>query len=191
MIDPKNWFWLVGEKVYSSAKNAYVPADDAAYQAFVVTHGGAPKVDSEAEIWPYVSDVVPGWLFDGALFVQPTATTYTKTQLKAYAASARYDKETGGISVGGVDVRTDRESQAMINGAYNMAARDGTFTTKWKGANGSFSTLTAATITALATAIGQHVAACFSAEADVVAQVDAGTLTTTTEINAAFAAITT
>ncbi|UPT85178.1 DUF4376 domain-containing protein [Bradyrhizobium barranii subsp. apii] len=191
-FEPRNWYWAVGgavDKVYSSQRNTYVPIADADFVAWLAERAAATKIASEAEIWPYVSDLLPAWLFDGTTFAQPTATTYSRPQLKVYAAAVRYDKEVGGISVGGMSVSTDRVSQSMINGAYNMAAHDASFTTKWKAENGNFTPLDAPTIIALAVAIGQHVAACFSTEADVVAQIDAGTLISIPEINAAFAAI--
>lgn len=117
-------------------------------------------------------------------------TPFTKDDLLAASASARYSKETTGIVVNSVSVATDRQSQAMLTGAYNNAMRDSTWTTQWKGAAG-FALLTAQQVIALAIAVGMHVDACFKKEADVASQIAAGTITTVDQINAAYAAINT
>jgi hypothetical protein len=188
----KDWYWIVGgstTQVYSSLRNAYVPITDAAYVSWLGINKGAPNILSENDIWYYVNDVVQPWLYNGTTFAQPSATTYTKDQLKAYAAQERFNKETGGIMVSGMPVVTDRESQGLINGAYSMATHDSTFTTKWKAGPGTFITLDAPTIIAVATAVGAHVAACFSAEATVNASINAGTTTTLAQIDAVISAV--
>jgi hypothetical protein len=54
--------------------------------------------------------------------------------------------------------------------------------------DGSFSeALSAAQMIAVAAAVGGYVNACFAEEAEVVAEIDAGTVTTREQINAAFA----
>jgi hypothetical protein len=130
---------------------------------------------------------MPDWMFNGASFVQPAEGVYSVDQLTAYTASVRYDHEIAGTIVGGIQVRTDRESQGMINGAYNMAARDASFSTQWKTTTGAFMTLDAATIIAVAQAVGAHVAACFAKEAATVAAISAGSITTLAQVDAAFA----
>lgn len=151
---------------------------------------------------PVVDTATNRFVFDGETLTYPDAvasqvasimadpTWRTKSQkqaLAAYAASARYTKETAGITVGGVAVATDRQTQAMLAGAYNMATADATFTTQWKGESGAFVSLDAPTIIAIAKAVGAHVAACFATEAAQVAAINAGTVTTTGAIDGAFA----
>jgi hypothetical protein len=77
----------------------------------------------------------------------------------------RYDVETAGISVSGVEVRTDRESQAMLTGAWAMFRQLGAEApaVQWKGRDGWHS-LGQAEIDAIATAVAEHVEACFAAE---------------------------
>lgn len=113
-----------------------------------------------------------------------TIRAATAAELTAYAASKRYAVETGGIVVDGVTVATDRESQAMLTGAAAYVATSGAASIRWKSAAG-WVDLTAAQVTALATAVGAHVQAAFATEAEVDAAITAGTLTTTAEIDAA------
>ncbi|WP_316172154.1 MULTISPECIES: DUF4376 domain-containing protein [unclassified Bradyrhizobium] len=192
-FDPANWYWKVGstEGVYSSATNTYVAESDTAYQNWLSEVSGRmpSKLDSEAEVWGYVRAFRDEWLFNGTTFAQPTPTSYTKAQLKAYSAATRYRKETGGMTINGVALDTSRESQGMINGAYNMAVKDATFTTQWKCADGAFTALNAAQIEATAVAIAQHVQACFAAEADVASQIDSGAIISLPLIDQAYAGI--
>lgn len=108
--------------------------------------------------------------------------------LVAYAAEARWRREVDGVTVAGAAIATDRESQAMIAGAHAYVQANPAATIKWK-AEGGFVTLDSTAVTAIALAVGAHVQACFAAEADVLAAIEAGTITTPAEIDAAFAAI--
>ncbi len=140
---------------------------------------------------PCDATVRQGWTYDGHSFsAPPPPPPPTAEDLVAYAANARWIKETGGITVAGIPVATDDSSQGKITGAQAMVTLNPSFTTAWKGSNGSFTTLTATEITAIATAVGNHVAACFAAEEQVDAAITAGTITTTAQIDAAFAAVT-
>ncbi len=118
----------------------------------------------------------------------PGAAPAPLLDLKAYAAAKRYVVETAGITVGGVAVRTDRASQATLTGAFNYAQQNPAAIIKWKTATGVFVDLDAATVTAVANAVGAHVQACFAKEAEVAAAIDAGTITDTAGVDAAFAA---
>ncbi|TVR11549.1 MAG: DUF4376 domain-containing protein [Salinarimonadaceae bacterium] len=108
--------------------------------------------------------------------------------LDAYAARRRWEIETGGIVVGGAAVRTDRESQALINGALSLVQTDPTATIEFKGAEG-WSTLDAAQMTAIALAVGRHVQKAFSAERTISEAIAAQEITTIEEVDAAFAAL--
>lgn len=114
-----------------------------------------------------------------------TATPYTPppVDLAAYAAAKRFAVETGGVTVNGAHIATDRASQAMISGAYAFAQANPNETISFKG-EGGFVSLTAAQMEAIGQAVGQHVQACFAAEADVAAQIASGAITTTAEIDA-------
>lgn len=107
--------------------------------------------------------------------------------LEAYAADKRWHRENGGIVVGGVPVATDDRSKMMIMGARIKASDDAGFTTQWKTPDG-FVTLDAAALIAISDAVLAHIDQCFGIEAGVLAAIDAGTITTAGQIDAAFAA---
>lgn len=108
--------------------------------------------------------------------------------LIAYAANRRWQVETGGITLGGSLIDTSRESQAMITGAYNYSQVRADKLIKFKAASG-WAELDAATVAAIATAVGDHVQACFDAESVVVAAITAGTVTTVEQVDAFFSTI--
>ena len=113
------------------------------------------------------------------------ASTATKARLLAFAADKRWRVETGGITVGGVPLSTDDRSKLMITGARIKADNDPDFTTPWVAADGSVSTVNAATIIAISDAVLAHVAACFAAYDGIKADIEAGSITTAAEIDAA------
>lgn len=134
----------------------------------------APDGDLTNAINAIVAD--PNWKITGA-----------KAQLRAYAASARYNKEVGGTTVEGVTYATDRETQAKLVGAYNLAQVNPNLSIDWKLPDGTFTTLNAAAITAAAVAVGSFVQQCFGAEAAIVVGINGGTVTTTAQIDAQLA----
>mgnify|MGYP002782327663 CR=1 FL=1 len=110
--------------------------------------------------------------------------------LRAYAAVARWRNEIAGISVGGLNVATDDRSKALIQGAYLQAQRDVAFTAQWKTASGSFVTIGAAQIEAVALAVAAHIQACFAKEAEVAQGIDNHVIDSFAQIDAAFDALT-
>lgn len=108
-----------------------------------------------------------------------------KQKLAEYAAEKRWQKEIAGITVGGAPVRTDRESQGLIAGAFQMVQDDPQKVIKFKTAGG-FVDLDATMMGAIARAVGQHVQACFAAEASVVADIDSGAITTFEQVDDGF-----
>ena len=106
--------------------------------------------------------------------------------LAAYTAQKRWEKEIGGIEVNGLTVATDDRSKMMPSGARVAAMADPGFTTAWKGSGGSFVPLDAVAVIAISDAVLAHVSACFVLEAQVKAGIEAGTITTVEQIDAAF-----
>lgn len=107
--------------------------------------------------------------------------------LYAYAAAARWKKETGGIVVYGMPIATDERTQGVLTAAYASAINDPGFTIPaWKIAPGTYVTLDNATILNIAAAVRAHVQACFSKNREVDAAIAAGTITTTAQIDTAF-----
>lgn len=95
----------------------------------------------------------------------PFATA--KENKYAEIAAARYNAEIAGVTINGVSIKTDRESQGLITGAALKALQDNTYTCKWKGIDG-FVELTAPQIIAIADAVRAHVQSCFDHEAELV-----------------------
>lgn len=96
-----------------------------------------------------------------------------KAQKKAEIASARYAAETGGCTVDGVTIATDRGSQALLTAAVVTARLDLEFKASWKCADGSFVTLDAMQLRAIGDAVIAHVEACFAREGELCEQIDA------------------
>lgn len=109
----------------------------------------------------------------------------TSAELLAKAQAKRRALEIGGITVGGVPVYTDPESQSKLHAARTAAKEDSGYTLDWKGSGGSFVTLNAQTIIAIADAVRAHVQACFSAEKNVGAKISNGTYTTYEQVDGA------
>ncbi|PWU76220.1 hypothetical protein DK867_02810 [Ochrobactrum sp. POC9] len=115
-------------------------------------------------------------------------TNHPGMTLQEYAAAKRWEKEVGGIELNGLTVATDDRSKTMISGARVAAMANPDFTTAWKGSGGEFAPLDASAVVAISDAVLAHVSNCFATEAQVLAGIDAGTITTVEQIDAAFAA---
>ena len=102
----------------------------------------------------------------------PPSLDVLKGMKRAEIAAARYAAEVAGTTLGGISVRTDRESQSMITGAALKAMQDASYACKWKGLDG-WVTLDAAAILAVADAVRSHVQGCFDREAELSAAIDA------------------
>jgi len=109
----------------------------------------------------------------------------TKPELLARAQSKRRELEIGGITVAGVPVYTDPESQSKLHAARTAAKEDNAYTVKWKGAGGAFFTLNAAQIIGIADAVRQHVQDCFAAEEAVALKINDDTYTTYAAVDGA------
>jgi len=108
--------------------------------------------------------------------------------LKAYAAGKRWALEVGGAVWQGFPIHTDRESQGKYLAelqAISLDARiDGDL---WKFADGVARPIANADFPSLAIAAREHVRQAFGIEFAVLASVEAGTVTTTAEVDAYFA----
>ena len=114
----------------------------------------------------------------------PAPPPPSAADLKAAAAAKRWQVETGGVVAGGMPIDTSRASQAMISGAHAYIQAQPSATVDFKAASG-WVTLDAAAVTTIALAVAGHVQSCFGVERLVEAALDAGTITTLAEIDAA------
>jgi hypothetical protein len=112
---------------------------------------------------------------DGDMPVFGEVDFETLKQVKVWEiADKRWREETGGIIVDGVEIATDRESQALLMGAVLAAQNNPEYAVNWKAKNGWFE-LDAATLIAIGNAVRSHVQACFDREKELQEQVEAAT----------------
>lgn len=101
---------------------------------------------------------------------------FSADQNRDRVAARRYQEETKGTTINGIPVHTDRQSQALITGAALAATIDPAYVCQWKTSDG-FITLDAAAIIGVATAVRNHVQACFNREAELIAAIEDETYT--------------
>lgn len=109
------------------------------------------------------------WVVRAAL---PTLDELRALKLSELAA-LRWERETGGTLFNGMPVATDAVSQTKYIGAVVGAQIDPNAVINWKMADGTFVTLDAQAITAVAMAVRAHVQACFDNEAALKSQIEA------------------
>lgn len=111
---------------------------------------------------------------------QPILVSYPiDTSHERYArdiAARRYQAEAAGITVNGMALSTDRDSQALLTSAALAAVIDPAYKCQWKTVGG-FVDLDAQQIVSLASAMRAHVQACFDREAALLDALEAGTYT--------------
>lgn len=110
-----------------------------------------------------------------------------KAQLKAYAADHRWRKETGGVTLpNGVIVRTDDAAQRKVAELRRRAAAgEIPLPFSFKAETGWIDADLSA-IQAIDQAIAAHVAACYTLERQIDNEIDAGEVTTRSQIELAF-----
>jgi hypothetical protein len=96
-------------------------------------------------------------------------------QKLAELAALRWERETGGTTVNGMPVATDAVSQTKYIGAVVGAQIDPNAVINWKMADGTFVSLDAQAITAVAMAVRAHVQTCFNNEAVLKEEIEAAT----------------
>lgn len=120
-------------------------------------------------------DLADPEIIDG-VWTQRWATTplplaEAKDALLTALADLRWRRETAGVVVGGVMVKTDRESQALLTGAYLQASRNPAFAVRYKVAKGQHIAIDAAGILAVGDAAVAHVQGCFAREGDLAGEI--------------------
>nr|WP_312968007.1 DUF4376 domain-containing protein [Brucella intermedia] len=114
-------------------------------------------------------------------------TKHPGMTLEEYAAAKRWEKEVGGTIWSGWPVLSNRESQSkIIAEAVAIEKGERIDGDPWKFADGEFRPLTNQQMDELATAVRLHVRNSYGIEAQVLAAIDAGNITTEAQIDAAF-----
>ena len=90
-------------------------------------------------------------------------------------AQARYNAEIAGVTINGVLIKTDRETQAVLTAACLQAYIDSGYSLNWKTGDGTFVSLPAEQIMAFGTAVRAHVQSCFDHEAELLPLIEAAT----------------
>ncbi|WP_266036383.1 DUF4376 domain-containing protein [Brucella intermedia] len=108
--------------------------------------------------------------------------------LQEYAAAKRWEREVGGTIWNGWPVLSDRESQSkIIAEAVAIEKGERSDGDPWKFADGEFRQLTNEQMDDLAAAVRLHVRNSYGIEAQVLAAIEAGSIATEAQIDAAFA----
>jgi hypothetical protein len=195
MFNAADWYWQImtnANFVYASKRNIYVdPATDSAYSTWKAVNGGAaaPQVANEADVWYYMQNVLPPWLWNGTTMSQPAIGQYTKPQLSAYNATARYNRASGGCTITGKPYLTDPVSRNTVGSAHDYAVANPGHITDWKLADGTFTQLSASQLANVLQQMATFVQSCFTTESANLTSINGATITTPAQIDNAFAAI--
>jgi hypothetical protein len=196
-LNVRDHYWAIGgstTNVYKSKTNTMVPVSDAEYVAWLPGHGQPIPIGTEAELAVALQSngyQLPDWLWTAASFIQPSPSTYSKPQLAAYTADARYRRAGGGFTVTSlspVPFLTDPTSRNTLSNA-NEYAKVTPHTTDWKMSDGTFIPLSPTQLTTAANAMANFIQACFTCESTTLASINGGTINTIGQIDAAFAAV--
>lgn len=103
---------------------------------------------------------------------EPETLEEWKAVKLAEIANWRWVRETGGVTFNGLQIDTDRESQATITGALVSMQGGLLESIEWKTKTGAFVTLDLAAVQAVAQVVAAHVQLSFSLEKQLVALVD-------------------
>lgn len=126
-------------------------------------HAGQVPAYHRAGATTYTIDDVAGVVTE-AVEAIPLDKAEVAAAQKEKLAAYRYGRETSGIVVGGAEIKTDRESQGQLNGAYTSLKNNLITDTPWKAAGGAWVPVTLVELEPIATAVAQHVRACFATE---------------------------
>jgi hypothetical protein len=182
--EPADWYWQVASiGIYGSARHGLVssPSTDAPYLAFVAINGPGSIAASAADLDAVLADVIPPLPASGL-------TPPTVAQLIAYANAKQWTLATGDYTItvnsSPLVFPSDVVSLGLITGkAARLAQPNPPASFEWQTPTG-FVTIAAADFISVATQIADFVQSTFSALAVVFAAIEAGTITTTAEIDA-------
>lgn len=151
---------LTGNTIYSSSPANRIPTE-------LVGSAVTPPGNDLARMGS-------AWLLSRGFseYIPPEPTLdEARTARREHIARARYEAETAGLDINGTHVRTDRQSQALLTGAYMVVQTNPDTLIDWKGEDG-WVRLNALEVAAVAAAVGSHVQACFSRERELHSAID-------------------
>ncbi len=161
---------------YINTDNCSLIIDGIGRRAYVNSLAGraALAADLEGKDAALLAQVLAAWGDEPTIDDEP-APTFDELKAAKYEeiAAARYAAETGGCTIDGVMIATDRGSQALLTAAVVTARLDPEFKTRWKCADGHFISLDAMQLRAIGDAVIAHVERCFTREGDLREQIDA------------------
>ncbi len=105
--------------------------------------------------------------------VVPRSLGVVRRSFLARLANLRWQRETGGIEVGGMAVRTDDKTQGRLTAAQSAFDKGLITSVDWKLGDQAWVTLAEAQLDQIVAAVTAHVAACFAAEKVVSDQITA------------------
>lgn len=108
------------------------------------------------------------------------------SELIAYAKAVRYAAEVAGTTVSGAPIRTDRDTRSALLEAQAAIAMDAEWSTPWELSNGAIFIVDATTLPPIVAAVAAHRRAAFVAYDGVKNAIEAGSVTTREQIDAAF-----
>lgn len=133
------------------------------------------------------SSAKEGWVRDGDGFAAPAPVEISKDLLLGHARARRFALEVAGTTLGDMPLRTDRETRSALTEAATMIAGNPDWSTRWELPNGVRVTVDAVLLPQIIRAVGQWRADAFAIYDAVADQIEAGTISSFAEINAAFA----
>lgn len=149
--------------------------------------------DRRGETWYTAggTPVVVEALGDPAAFDPPLsakAPPPPPIDLADYISTGHKTLRDGGVQIGGMRIATDAESRGLIDGAYALSQARPDAKIDFKAASG-WITVDAQTMQTIAVAVGQWVQLCYSAYRRLDEARAGGTVTTTDQVDAAYAAV--
>lgn len=157
----------------------------------LIRNGVAVAVDPDpSRLWPLEMQVVevdfapqPGWRLVNGDLVDPATIAPTKSELAAYAGEVAWRTEIAGKTILGIPVKWDERSKVLLMGAAGTLADEATA----PYVSGSLVVqLTGAQFKSIYAAMVAHTQACFVKRAEVLGQIEAETITTKAQVDAAF-----
>lgn len=112
------------------------------------------------------------WLSNGN---EPEAR-FNENELKEIARkeieAVRYEAEVFGVSIDGMTILSDRDTQMKLTSAALRAQRDPNYSLDWKCTDGVFVHLTGDEIVEIADLVGDYVQACYTRESQLLKLLD-------------------